>query len=73
MICYSNEQFECLHATPYDKRILHFDATGGFVSLNKEQLVKMTEPYHRILTYFLFLKHYDYINEKSGGKAIGKI
>jgi hypothetical protein len=73
MICYSNDQFECLHATPYEKRFLHFDATGGFISLNKDQLIKMTEPYHRILTYFMLSKHFDYIEEKTVGKAIGKI
>ena len=66
-----NEQFECLNQTPYEKRILHFDATGGFVSLNSQQTRIMTERYNRILTYFLFLKHFDYIGQYSGGKAIG--
>ena len=26
-----NEEFECLNQTPYEKRILHFDAANDFI------------------------------------------
>ena len=29
--CFSDKQLECLYKTPYDKRILHVDATGSLV------------------------------------------
>ena len=49
------------------------DATGGFIKFRNDQLRNMTEPFKRILTYFLYLKHLDYVGSSSGGKSLGAI
>lgn len=57
---FTEKQFEAIHKTPINNRILHFDATGSLVCVPQQNTKNLfNDGYRRILNYFLLLINYE--------------
>ena len=60
------QQLQSINRTPYEDRILHYDATGGKCTIPKYQNVDKTNALNRILTYYAIFQNAKLIGEKGG-------
>ena len=73
MHLYMEKQLECIKKVPKENRVLHFDATGGLVSIPYNMTAHQGFKYDRILNYYLLLSQLNTAKELKASVMVGEL